>query len=173
MNLNANKRSIEVDAGAERDRPVLDGLIAWSDVIITNLLPRRRARYGLDWETVHRINPRTILCTAQGFSSHSERADSPCLRRHHSGGFRSSDTYRLRDGSPAYSPYVVADKVCGMTMAQAVLAALYATNATGEGNLGRCAYGRDDVGIHPRRTSRRADLFAAARRCRLVTCAGS
>jgi crotonobetainyl-CoA:carnitine CoA-transferase CaiB-like acyl-CoA transferase len=134
MNLNANKRSIEVDAGAENDRPVLDGLIAWSDVIITNLLPRRRARYGLDWETVHRINPRTILCTAQGFSSHSERADSPAYDDIIQAASGLSDTYRLRDGSPAYSPYVVADKVCGMTMVQAALAALYTANATGEGS---------------------------------------
>lgn len=133
MNLNANKRSIVIDAAAATDRPVLEGLITWSDVIITNLLPRRRARYGLDWETVHRINPRTILCTAQGFSSHSERADSPAYDDIVQAGSGLADTYRLRDGSPAYSPYVVADKVCGMTMAQAVLAALYATGVSGEG----------------------------------------
>lgn len=133
MNLNANKRSIEIDAGSEEDKPVLKGLIGWADVIITNLLPRRRARYGLDWPSVQQINPRTVLCTAQGFSSHSSRADSPAYDDIIQAGSGLSDTYQLRDGEPAYSPYVVADKVCGMTMVQAVLAALYSARQTGEG----------------------------------------
>lgn len=134
MNLNASKRSIEIDAGREADQPILEHLIEWSDVIITNLLPRRRKRYGLDWENVHRLNPRTILCTAQGFSSHSAHGDRPAYDDIIQAGSGLADTYRLRDGRPSYSPYVVADKVCGMTMVQAVLAALFATRSTGEGN---------------------------------------
>lgn len=133
MNLNANKRSIELDVGTDADRPILERLIAWADVIITNLLPRRRARYGLDWDTVHRISPRTILCTAQGFSSHSPHRDRPAYDDIIQAGSGLADTYRLRDGAPAYSPYVVADKVCGMTMVQAVLSALFATRTSDAG----------------------------------------
>lgn len=133
MNLNASKHSIEIDAGTEASQPVLEHLISWSDVIITNLLPRRRRRYGLDWENVHRLNPRTILCTAQGFSSHSDLGDRPAYDDIVQAGSGVADTYRLRDGTPSYSPYVVADKVCGMTMVQAVLAALFKTRPTGEG----------------------------------------
>lgn len=133
MNLNASKRSIEIDAGAEADRPVLEHLIGWSDVIITNLLPRRRRRYGLDWENVQKLNPRTVLCTAQGFSSHTDLGDRPAYDDIIQAGSGVADTYRLRDGEPSYSPYVVADKVCGMTMVQAVLAALFTSRATGEG----------------------------------------
>ncbi|WP_009882837.1 CaiB/BaiF CoA transferase family protein [Brevibacterium aurantiacum] len=133
MNLNASKHSIEIDASAEADRPVLEHLIRWSDVIITNLLPRRRRRYGLDWENVHKLNPRTVLCTAQGFSSHTDLGDRPAYDDIIQAGSGVADTYRLRDGRPSYSPYVVADKVCGMTMVQAVLAALFTARASGEG----------------------------------------
>lgn len=133
MNLNASKHSIEIDAGSEADRPVLEHLIGWSDVIITNLLPRRRRRYGLDWENVRRLNPRTVLCTAQGFSSHSDLGDRPAYDDIIQAGSGVADTYSLRDGRPSYSPYVVADKVCGMTMVQAVLAALFKTQASGKG----------------------------------------
>lgn len=132
INLNAGKRSIELDAGSPEDRPILERLIAWADVIITNLLPRRRLRYGLDWESVHRISPRTILCTAQGFASDSPLGNRPAYDDIIQAGSGVADAYRLRDGAPAYSPYVVADKVCGMTMVQAVLAALYATRSAGE-----------------------------------------
>lgn len=133
LNLNANKRSIEIDMGCREGRDLLADLIRWSDAIITNLLPRRRARYGLDWETVHGINPQTILCTAQGFSSFSPERDRPAYDDIVQAGSGLSDTYRLRDGQPAYSPNVVADKVCGMTMAQAVLAALHGSRTTGRG----------------------------------------
>ncbi|TSI13181.1 CaiB/BaiF CoA-transferase family protein [Brevibacterium aurantiacum] len=133
MNLNASKHSIEIDAGAESDQPALEHLISWSDVIITNLLPRRRRRYGLNWENVRRLNPRAILCTAQGFSSHTDMGDRPAYDDIVQAGSGVADTYRLRDGRPSYSPYVVADKVCGMTMVQAVLAALFKTQASGKG----------------------------------------
>src|SRR5699024_1940665 len=71
MNLNAGKRSIVVDARTPAGRRQMDGLVGWADIILTNMLPARRREFGLDWEQVHRRNPRAILVTGQGFASSS------------------------------------------------------------------------------------------------------
>ena len=133
MNLNAGKRSIVVDARTPAGRRQMDGLVGWADIILTNMLPARRREFGLDWEQVHRRNPRAILVTGQGFASSSTRGDDPAYDDIVQAASGVADTYRLRDGEPRYSPYVVADKVCGMTMAQSALAALHARTADGEG----------------------------------------
>ena len=133
MNLNAGKRSIVVDARTPAGRRQMDGLVGWADIILTNMLPARRREFGLDWEQVHRRNPRAILVTGQGFAADSARGDEPAYDDIVQAASGVADTYRLRDGEPRYSPYVVADKVCGMTMAQSALAALHARTADGAG----------------------------------------
>ena len=133
MNLNAGKRSIVVDARAPEGRRVMDGLIAWADIVLTNTLPARREEFGLSWDHVRSVNPRAILVTGQGFASDSERGNSPAYDDIVQAASGVADTYRLRDGEPRYSPYVVADKVCGMTMAQSALAALHRRSVDGEG----------------------------------------
>lgn len=133
MNLNAGKRSIVVDAQTAPGRTVLNGLVAWADIIITNLLPQRRERFGLSWEHVSAVNPAAVLVTGQGFASDSDHADVPAYDDIIQAASGVSDTYRLRDGAPRYSPYVVADKVCGMTMAQSALAALHRRAVDGRG----------------------------------------
>src|SRR5699024_11172807 len=68
-----------------------------------------------------------------GFAADSARGDEPAYDDIVQAASGVADTYRLRDGEPRYSPYVVADKVCGMTMAQSALAALHRRAVDGEG----------------------------------------
>lgn len=133
MNLNAGKRSIVVDARSPEGRREMEALIGWADIVLTNTLPARRRRFGLDWEQVRAVNPQAILVTGQGFASDSPQADAPAYDDIIQAASGLADTYRLRDGEPRYSPYVVADKVCGMTMAQSALAALHRRALDGEG----------------------------------------
>lgn len=131
--LNAGKRSIVVDARTESGRRELDALVGWADIILTNTLPGRRTEFGLDWEQVRANNPRAILVTGQGFATDSDRADDPAYDDIVQAASGLADTYRLRDGAPGYSPYVVADKLCGTTMAQSALAALHRRSVDGAG----------------------------------------
>lgn len=133
LNLNAGKRSIVVDMATEEGRGMLARLVALADIVLTNLLPRRRRRYGLDWESVSAANPRAILVTGQGYGSASDRGDAPAYDDIAQSASGFADMFRLRDGAPGYAPSVVADKVCGMTMAQSALAALHSRERTGRG----------------------------------------
>lgn len=133
LTLNEGKRSIEIDAKTEAGRAELTGLIAERDIVLTNLLPQRRLAYGLDWAAVSAIDPRIILCTAQGYATDSPHADRPAYDDTVQAASGVCDVYAKSDGVPRYAPYVLADKICGMTMVYATLAALHHRDATGAG----------------------------------------
>lgn len=133
LTLNEGKRSVQVDATTDAGREELRRLIAGSDIVLTNLLPHRRRAYGLDWESVRAIDPRVILCTAQGYATDSDRGDLPAYDDTVQAASGVCDVYGKSDGAPRYAPYVLADKMCGVSMVYATLAAVHARHVHGVG----------------------------------------
>lgn len=133
LNLGRNKRSVVLDHGETEDRERFAGLVATCDVIITNLRPGSRRRLGLSWDEVHQANPAAILCTAQAFASESGKGDEPAYDDVIQAVSGMSDLYLRTFGTPQFSPSVLADKVCGLVIVSAVLAALHSRAARGEG----------------------------------------
>lgn len=133
LNLSDGKQNIVLDFTDAADLSTLQRLIAVADVVLTNYLPRQRARFGLDWEAVSEINPACVLITAQGYSSTSEQGDTPAYDDTIEAASGVCDLYRKVDGEPRFPPYVLADKVCGLSMIYAGLAAVYRRQVTGRG----------------------------------------
>ncbi|WP_150109985.1 CaiB/BaiF CoA transferase family protein [Crystallibacter crystallopoietes] len=131
--LGDGKLNIAVNLRTEAGRAELRRLIVRSDVVITNHLPKRRPGFGLDWESVREIDDTTILCTAQGYSSLSELADVPAYDDTVQAAAGTCDIYAKSDGVPRYAPYVMADKICGLTIVYSILAALHHRDRTGQG----------------------------------------
>ena len=65
--LNRNKRGVALNLKAEGGRELLLKLLAEADVFLEGFRPGYLARYGLDYETVHKINPRLVYCSITGF----------------------------------------------------------------------------------------------------------
>lgn len=133
LSLGDGKRNIAVDMRSETGRSEIRDLIRSNDVVITNHLPKRRPGFGLDWESVRQVDPSTILCTAQGFASDSEKADVPAYDDTVQAAAGTCDIYAKADGVPRYAPYIMADKISGLTIVYSVLAALHHRDRTGEG----------------------------------------
>lgn len=57
-----NKRSVTLDLHHEAGRTVARRLVAWADVVIVTLRAGRLRSWGLDWDSVHRINPGPYCC---------------------------------------------------------------------------------------------------------------
>jgi len=62
---NRSKRSFGVDAKHPLARPVLERLVAASDVVIENLPTGTMERLGLGWQDIRRINPRAVMISSQ------------------------------------------------------------------------------------------------------------
>lgn len=133
MNVNRNKRSIVLDLKSPQGHTDLVALLRTADVLVTNMRPGALARLGLDPESVAAINPCLVHCTAQGFRSDSALADRAAYDEIVQSASGLTDLMRRATGTPTYVPTIMADKVCAMTIAYSVLAALVHQRATGQG----------------------------------------
>lgn len=133
LSLGDGKKNITLDFSDAEDQHTLQELIGIADIVVTNYLPRQRQKYRFDWDAVAETNPQCVLVTAQGFSSNSPERDRPAYDDIIQAASGLSDIYRKSWGTPQYSPYVVADKVCALSMVYSGLAAIHRRHITGLG----------------------------------------
>ena len=133
MNVNRNKRSIVLDLKHSHGHGVLSRLAAGADVFVHNMRPKAVAKLGLGAEAMREINPRLIHCTAIGYGSAGPYADEPAYDDVLQARMGLAALLADEDGTPRLAPTIIADKVTGLYLTHAVLAALYARERTGEG----------------------------------------
>jgi crotonobetainyl-CoA:carnitine CoA-transferase CaiB-like acyl-CoA transferase len=59
--LNSSKRSLSLDLKKPESREVLNPLIRWADVVVENFSPGTMAKLGLDYATLHKMNPNLVM----------------------------------------------------------------------------------------------------------------
>jgi crotonobetainyl-CoA:carnitine CoA-transferase CaiB-like acyl-CoA transferase len=64
--VNRNKRNVCLDLKHAESRPVLEGLVAWADVFITNQLPQVRRKLRIEPADLFAINPRLVYARGHG-----------------------------------------------------------------------------------------------------------
>ncbi len=132
---NRNKRSLALNLADEAGREVFLRLAATADVCILNFLPPLVARFRLSYEELRAVNPRLIYAHVTGYGELGVDADQP--------GYdftaywaRSGlmDTMYAAGSEPCRSPAGFGDHPTGMSLAAAILLALYHRERTGQGS---------------------------------------
>lgn len=120
-----NKRSVSLDLRTEAGRGVARRLVAWADVLITNLRADTLERWGLDWESAHALNQRLVYLQVSGYGASSSMRSAPGFGK--MGEARSGVVHLtgFSDGPPVHTGFSHADSVTGLMGAFAVMAALY------------------------------------------------
>jgi crotonobetainyl-CoA:carnitine CoA-transferase CaiB-like acyl-CoA transferase len=67
LGVNTNKQGLTLDLGSVRARQIFWRLLEQSDVIVENFSPRVFDQFGITWESVHRLNPKTIMVRMPAF----------------------------------------------------------------------------------------------------------
>jgi crotonobetainyl-CoA:carnitine CoA-transferase CaiB-like acyl-CoA transferase len=134
---NRGKRSIAVDLATEAGRQIVLGLAAVSDVVLENYKVGALRKYGLDFDSLAKINPSLVYCSITGFGQTgpwSHRAGYDFIIQG-IGGMMSitGEADDRPGGGPQKVGVAVADLMTGMYATQAVLAALFHRERTGEG----------------------------------------
>ena len=134
INANRNKRSVVLDLKLSADRANLLKLCASADVLAYNIRPASMARLGLSYEAVQAVNPRIVYCGAYGYSEGGPYSDWPAYDDLIQGA-ACVPWLMTQSGSPEprYVPATFADRVTGLNMVHAVMAALLARVRTGRG----------------------------------------
>jgi len=125
---NRNKRSLTLDFTTEKGRDILIKLIAQADVLIENYKVGGLKKYGLDYDSLSRINPRLIYCSITGFGQDGPYADRPGYDAlvQAMGGLMSitGEPDEVPGGGPQKVGVAVVDILTGLYATNAILAAL-------------------------------------------------
>ena len=125
---NRNKRSLTLDFTTEKGCDILFKLIAQADVLIENYKVGGLKKYGLDYDSLSRINPRLIYCSITGFGQDGPYADRPGYDAlvQAMGGLMSitGEPDEVPGGGPQKVGVAVVDILTGLYATNAILAAL-------------------------------------------------
>ena len=124
LNLNRNKRSVLLDLKQEAGRDALRQLIPTADVFVHSMRPNAIERLGFDYPAVRAIKPEIVYCAGQGYGSGGRYRDKAAYDDVIQAGSGIAALAAMVGGEPAYMPTVICDKLCGHTMAWAIVAAL-------------------------------------------------
>ena len=130
---NRGKRSIELDFESEDGRRIVKKLAARSDVLIENFKVGGLAKFGLDYASLSKDNPRLIYCSVTGFGQtgpYASRAGYDLMAQGIGGVM---DLTGTPDGEPQRAGVPVADIFTGIYSVVGVLAALIERGRTGRG----------------------------------------
>ncbi len=131
--VNRNKRGMVVNLKTEAGKNILRELALQSDVLVENFRPGTLKKFGLDFETLHELNPRLVYCSISGFGQTGPLKDMPGydFMIQAMGGIMS--VTGEPDGEPMKVGVAVADLFAGQNAVISILAALQARTFTGEG----------------------------------------
>jgi crotonobetainyl-CoA:carnitine CoA-transferase CaiB-like acyl-CoA transferase len=133
LNLMSNKRSAAIDLKRPAGRDALLRLAERADVVVTNLRPGPLRRLRLTYDDVRAVRDDVVYCQAHGYASDGPMADAPAYDDIIQSASGVGDLFARQGHEPALMPTLVADKVAGLTIVSAVLAALFHRATTGEG----------------------------------------
>jgi len=131
--VNRNKRDIVIDLKTDEGKKILRDLAIQSDVLVENFRPGTLTKFGLDYETLHELNPKLIYCSITGFGQTGSMKDKPGydFMIQALGGLMSITGEP--DGEPMKTGVAVVDLFAGQNAIIAILAALQARTLTGRG----------------------------------------
>ena len=137
LNLNKGKRSIILDLKSAEDREVMRRLVGTADIFIHNVRLEAINRLGFGPDDMRALKPDLIYIHCVGFGSGGPYSG---LQAYDDVIQAASGTATLAGrvdatGAARYLPSLIADKVAGMTGAQAALAAYIHKLRTGEGQF--------------------------------------
>ena len=130
---NRGKRSLALDLATEEGAGVIRRLAARSDVLIENFRRGGLEKYGLDFDSLNKVNPRLVYCSITGFGQtgpYKDKAGYDFLIQGMAGLMSITGT---QESGPLKTGVAISDLTTGMYAVIAILAALHARRASGRG----------------------------------------
>jgi len=130
---NRGKRSIAIDFTTADGAETLRQLIATADVLIENFKVGGLKKYGFDYESLRKLNPRLVYCSITGFGQdgpYAPRAGYDFIIQGMSGMMSITGE---PGGEPQKAGVAISDIFTGLYSVIAIQAALRHAEATGQG----------------------------------------
>jgi len=133
LTCNRNKRSLVLDLKQPAALDALKKIIAESDVLLHNNRPQVMTRLGLDYAAVRQVKPDIVYCGTYGYGKDGPYGSKGALDDSIQAVSGIAMLNEMVLGEPRYLPTVVADKTTAMAVVQAITAALFHRERSGQG----------------------------------------
>ncbi|KAB5532714.1 CoA-transferase family III domain-containing protein [Coniochaeta sp. 2T2.1] len=133
LGVNRNKKSLALSFQDPAGVEILHKLAATCDILVENYIPGALKKYGMDYDTIHKINPRLIYASITGYGQtgpYSQRAGYDVMVEAEFGLMHITGS---RDGPPVKVGVAVTDLTTGLYTSNSIMAALLARAKTGRG----------------------------------------
>lgn len=133
LSVNRNKRSVGLNFQSPAGVEILHKLAKDSDVLVENYLPGALKKYGMDYETVSKVNPGIIYASITGYGQtgpFSNRAGYDVMVEAEFGLMHITGS---RDGPPVKVGVAITDLTTGLYTSHSILASLLSRQLTGKG----------------------------------------
>ena len=134
LSANTNKRNLTLDLAQPEGLELGKKLVASCDVVVENFSPRVFEKFGLGWEAVHDLSPRTVLVRMPAFGLDGPWRDNVGFAQTMEQVSGMAWITGHVDDQPRI-PQGPCDPLAGMNAAFATLVALAEREITGEGSL--------------------------------------
>jgi crotonobetainyl-CoA:carnitine CoA-transferase CaiB-like acyl-CoA transferase len=133
FSLNRNKQSLTLNLKEPAARDIIYRLVEQHDVFTEGFRPGVAARLGIDYETLHKINPRLVYCSISGYGQNGPYRDYPGHDLNYQAMAGMTEAFKHEDGSYVPPGVAIGDLSSGMFSALGIMAALMAREKTGKG----------------------------------------
>ena len=133
LSVNRNKQSVTIDLTKKEGQALAKKIIKKCDVVVENFRAGNLKQYGLDYESVKKINPKIIYCSITGFGQtgpYSKRGGYDYLVQA-MGGIMS--VTGEKKGQPTKIGVGVSDIITGLYACISILSALKYRDLTSQG----------------------------------------
>ncbi|MBO9098914.1 MULTISPECIES: succinate--glutarate CoA-transferase [unclassified Rhizobium] len=132
---NRGKRSIVADLRTADGQDLVRRLAMTADVLIENFKLGGLVKYGLDYESLHKLNPKLVYCSITGFGQTGPYANLAGYDYIVQGMSGFMSITGETDGQPMKAGVAIADIFTGIYAVSAIEAALIHALKSGEGQL--------------------------------------
>ncbi|SFC27726.1 CaiB/BaiF CoA transferase family protein [Tropicimonas isoalkanivorans] len=135
LSCNRGKKSLTVDIAQPEGQQIVKRLAGTCDVLVENFKVGNLAKYGLDYDSLHKEFPRLVYCSVTGFGQTGPYRLRPGYDAIFQGMSGLMSVTGIAEGEPGAGPMKVGpsitDIICGLNAVIAVVSALYARDVKG------------------------------------------
>ena len=131
--INRNKRSLAIDLKSPEGSDAVRRLAKTADALVHNMRVEAIERLGFGYDDVRKIRPDIVYCVATGFGQDGPDRARPAFDDVIQAGCGLVSIANVYAERPDYVSSLIADKTTGLALVNAVLAALFHRERTGQG----------------------------------------
>ena len=133
LSANRGKKSVVVNLRDKKGQELVKSLAKKADVFVENFKVGNMTRFGLDYDSINKINPKIIYASVTGFGQTGPRASEPGYDAALQGMTGVMSVTGEPDGGPTKVGAAWIDIMTGLTSTIGILSALHERGISGKG----------------------------------------